>query len=67
MEKAPPDKVPTESVTPNRAGENLLGQANTSQGEGRRNENVQINLRIAILSAAGDKYDAVRSEVATAT
>jgi len=26
------------------AGQNLLGQTNTTQGEGRRNENVQINL-----------------------
>ena len=26
------------------AGQNLLGQTNTTQGEGRRNENVQITL-----------------------
>src|SRR5262249_1188959 len=37
--------VPTEEDDArNRAGENLLGQADTSKGEARRNENVQINL-----------------------
>src|SRR3989442_8164301 len=44
-EKPPPEAVPTEeSDGRNRAGENLLGQADTSKGEARRNENVQINL-----------------------
>ncbi len=44
-EKLPPEAVPTEeSDGRNRAGENLLGQADTSKGEARRNENVQINL-----------------------
>src|SRR5712691_7130623 len=35
---------PEENAGRNRAGENLLGQADTSKGEARRNENVQINL-----------------------
>src|SRR3989442_14986702 len=44
-EKPSPDAAPTEeSAERNRAGENLLGQADTSKGEARRNENVQINL-----------------------
>src|SRR5262245_43139155 len=44
-EKATPEAVPTQqSDARNRAGENLLGQADTSTGEARRNENVQINL-----------------------
>src|SRR6266704_3131113 len=44
-EKPPPEAAPTEeSDGRNRAGENLLGQADTSKGEARRNENVQINL-----------------------
>jgi hypothetical protein len=44
-EKESPETVPTEeSGSRNRAGENLLGQTDTSKGEGRRNENVQINL-----------------------
>src|SRR5207249_6383120 len=44
-EKPPPEAVPTEERDGrNRAGENLLGQADTSKGEARRNENVQINL-----------------------
>ena len=39
------EAVPTEEDDArNRAGENLLGQADTSKGEARRNENVQINL-----------------------
>src|SRR5437899_1958139 len=33
-----------ESGGRNRAGDNLLGQGDTSRGEARRNENVQINL-----------------------
>src|SRR5437879_10571581 len=44
-EKPSPDAAPTEEgAERNRAGENLLGQADTSKGEARRNENVQINL-----------------------
>src|SRR5213593_82752 len=44
-EKPSADAAPTEeSAERNRAGENLLGQADTSKGEARRNENVQINL-----------------------
>src|SRR5437867_5611083 len=39
------EAVPTEEDDArNRAGENLLGQADTAKGEARRNENVQINL-----------------------
>src|SRR5262249_38447244 len=44
-EKASPETATgEESAERNRAGENLLGQADTSKGEARRNENVQINL-----------------------
>src|SRR5256712_1424612 len=44
-EKLPPEDVPTEeSDGRNRASESLLGQADPSKGEARRNENVQINL-----------------------
>ena len=44
-EKSSPEAVAAEeSGGRNRAGENLLGQADTSKGEARRNENVQINL-----------------------
>jgi hypothetical protein len=49
-ENVTPAKPSSEAVAPeenagrNRAGENILGQADTSQGEARRNENVQINL-----------------------
>ena len=42
-EKPSPEAAPTEeSAERNRAGENLLGQAATSKGEARRNENGQI-------------------------
>src|SRR6266849_3094197 len=50
VESVTPAKPVSEAVPPeentgrNRAGENILGQADTSQGEARRNENVQINL-----------------------
>src|SRR2546422_11576187 len=44
-EKPSPEAASTEeSDGRNRAGENLLGQTDTSKGEARRNENVQINL-----------------------
>src|SRR5439155_676027 len=40
-----PEAAPTEEgAERNREGENLLGQSDTSKGEARRNENVQINL-----------------------
>jgi len=43
--KSSPEAAPAEeSAGRNRAGENLLGQADTSNGEARRNENIQINL-----------------------
>jgi hypothetical protein len=43
--KAQPEAASTdESAERNRSGENLLGQTDTSKGEARRNENVQINL-----------------------
>jgi hypothetical protein len=50
VERVTPTKPSSDAVPPeentgrNRAGENILGQADTSQGEARRNENVQINL-----------------------
>jgi len=43
-EESPKAEAQEESEARNRAGENLLGQADTSKGEARRNENVQINL-----------------------
>jgi len=43
-ENAPAASVPADSVSAASANVNLLGQANTERGEGRRNENVQINL-----------------------
>src|SRR2546422_1390775 len=44
-EKPSPEAPPTEENDGrSRAGENLLGEADTSKGEARRNENVQINL-----------------------
>jgi len=43
-EESPKAEAQEESDARNRAGENLLGQADTSKGEARRNENVQINL-----------------------
>ena len=50
VEKVAPAKTSSEAVSPeetsgrNRAAGNMLGQADTSNGEARRNENVQINL-----------------------
>ena len=43
-DEATPGTTPVAPVQGRGAGENLLGQADTARGEGRRNENVQINL-----------------------
>lgn len=42
--EAPDAEGATTSVQRQSAGQNLLGQTDTARGEGRRNENVQINL-----------------------
>lgn len=42
--KTPAKEVAAPVVPGGRATENLAGQADTSRGEGRRNENVQVNL-----------------------
>src|ERR1700674_2251899 len=41
---AAPEAAPATPQPGRAAGQNLLGQADTAQGESRRNENVQINL-----------------------